>query len=88
MAIDTTLSVNNLRGDFERIKARFTKNRRERRIPFTDVTMRKRILKIIERFRVTFYGKKGKRGFVPRDQFSFNRPLLFITYTKKLVVSR
>ena len=35
-----------------------------------------------------FYGKRGKREFVPRDQdFSLTCALLFITSTPKLVSS-
>ena len=45
MTINMTLSANILKGDFERIKARFTD--KILRIPTTGVTIRKRMLKII-----------------------------------------
>jgi len=48
MTINMTLSANILKGDFERIKARFTDNIfRQGRIPITDITIKKRMLKII-----------------------------------------
>lgn len=46
MTINMTLSVNIFKGDFERIKARFTYNIfRQGRIPITDITIK--MLKII-----------------------------------------
>lgn len=36
-----------VKGDFERIKARFTDNIREERIPITDVTIKKEYVKLL-----------------------------------------
>ena len=48
MTINMTLRPNILKGDFERVKARFTDNIfRQGRIPITDITIKKRMLKII-----------------------------------------
>ena len=48
MTINLTLRPDILKGDFERIKARFTDNIfRQGRIPITEITNKKRMLKMI-----------------------------------------